>query len=69
MKFYDGFEQFVKENPDMIYRIWTLKDLENDEDCLKYKICKELLLYNILGVSLMLVYYTQYNGLKLCFKL
>ena len=38
MKFYDGFEQFVKENPDMIYRIWTLKDLENGEDCLKYKI-------------------------------
>ena len=38
MRFYDSLEQFVKENPDIIYRVWTKEDFLDDEDCMKYKI-------------------------------
>lgn len=36
MRFYDSLEQYAKENPDVVYRVWPLNELE--EECIKYKI-------------------------------
>ena len=45
MKFYDSLEDFVKENPNIVYRVWDKKYYDS-ETCEKYIISKIIKLEN-----------------------